>query len=76
MRIVGMETEYGILDPVRPLANPILMSSRLVEGARVEILHTGPIGGDPLAVRVDDARVAIRRREADMVLIRADGETR
>ncbi|GMA37421.1 hypothetical protein GCM10025876_36250 [Demequina litorisediminis] len=34
MRLVGIETEYGIADPARPQANPILMSSRLVEACR------------------------------------------
>ncbi len=34
MRIVGIETEYGILDPVDAYANPILLSSLLVDGAR------------------------------------------
>ncbi|WP_062078644.1 depupylase/deamidase Dop [Demequina globuliformis] len=34
MRICGIETEYGIADPARPQANPILMSSRLVEACR------------------------------------------
>jgi ferrous iron transport protein A len=47
-----------------------LLEIGFVEGACVEILHTGPIGGDPLAVRIDDMRVALRRREADAVLIR------
>jgi ferrous iron transport protein A len=47
-----------------------LLEIGFVEGAKVEILHTGPIGGDPLAVRLDDMRVALRRREADFVMIR------
>ncbi|WP_061962022.1 depupylase/deamidase Dop [Demequina flava] len=34
MRIAGIETEYGIADPNNPQANPILMSSRLVEACR------------------------------------------
>jgi ferrous iron transport protein A len=34
------------------------------EGARVEILHQGMVGRDPIAVRVDNITVAIRRREA------------
>ncbi|WP_062073320.1 depupylase/deamidase Dop [Demequina sediminicola] len=36
MRIVGIETEYGIADPRNPQANPILMSSRLVEACRAQ----------------------------------------
>jgi len=34
MRIVGLETEYGITDPADPRANPILLSSRLVNACR------------------------------------------
>ena len=28
------------------------------------------MGGDPIAVKLDDARVALRRREAQAVLVR------
>ncbi|WP_062292080.1 depupylase/deamidase Dop [Demequina phytophila] len=34
MRVVGIETEYGIVDPAEPRANPILLSSRLVTACR------------------------------------------
>jgi len=47
-----------------------LLEMGFVEGARVEILHEGLIGRDPIAVRLDDMRVAMRRREACCVLIR------
>lgn len=47
-----------------------LLEIGFVEGARVEILHEGFIGRDPIAVKLDDMRVALRRREADAVLIR------
>jgi ferrous iron transport protein A len=47
-----------------------LLEIGFVEGARVEILEVGLIGGDPLAIRLDDMRVALRRREADAVLVR------
>jgi ferrous iron transport protein A len=49
-----------------------LLEIGFVEGARVEILHEGPLGGDPIAVKLDDARVALRRREAQAVLVRVD----
>ena len=42
-----------------------------VEGAEIEILHEGLIGGDPIAIRVDDMNVALRRREANAILVRA-----
>ncbi|HVJ55797.1 MAG TPA: FeoA family protein [Aliidongia sp.] len=47
-----------------------LLEIGFVEGASVEILHEGFIGRDPIAVRVDDMRVAIRRREAAAILVR------
>jgi ferrous iron transport protein A len=49
-----------------------LLEIGFVEGARVEILHEGFIGRDPIAVRLDDMRVALRRREAQGVLVRLD----
>lgn len=38
-----------------------------VEDAEVELLQHGPLGRDPLAVRVDGTIVAIRRAEAQAV---------
>jgi ferrous iron transport protein A len=46
-----------------------LIELGFVEGASVEILHEGAIGRDPIAVRVDSATVALRRREAMAVLV-------
>ncbi len=34
MRVMGIETEYGITDPADPRANPILLSSLLVQACR------------------------------------------
>ncbi len=41
----------------------------LIEGARVEILHEGFPGSDPLAVRINDHTLAMRRAEAHAVLV-------
>ncbi|HWA62842.1 MAG TPA: FeoA family protein [Caulobacteraceae bacterium] len=49
-----------------------LLEMGFVEGARIEILHEGLIGRDPICVRVDDMRVALRRRDAAGVLVRVD----
>lgn len=49
-----------------------LLEFGFVEGARFEILHQGLLGGDPIAVRVDDMRVALRRRDASDVWVRLD----
>jgi len=46
-----------------------LLELGFVEGATVEILHEGPLGRDPIAVRLIDATVAVRRREAMAVYV-------
>jgi ferrous iron transport protein A len=47
-----------------------LLEMGFVEGAKVEILHEGFIARDPIAVKLDDMRVALRRRDARGVLVR------
>jgi ferrous iron transport protein A len=49
-----------------------LLEFGFVEGARVEVLHEGAIRRDPIAVRLDDMRVALRRRDAADVWVRLD----
>lgn len=39
------------------------------EGVEVEILHRGPIGGDPIAVQVGGMMVAMRRQDAGLVRV-------
>ena len=46
-----------------------LIELGFVEGARVQILHEGLFGRDPIAVRVNEATVALRRREAASILV-------
>jgi len=46
-----------------------LLELGFVEGASVEILHEGPVGRDPIAVRVNNTTIALRRREAMAILI-------
>lgn len=50
-----------------------LLEMGFVEGARIRVLHEGFIGRDPIAVQLDDMRVALRRREAEDVLVRRSG---
>ena len=46
-----------------------LIELGFVEGARVEVLHEGIIGGDPIAVRVENVTIAVRRREAMAIIV-------
>ena len=48
-----------------------LIELGFVEGAAVELLHQGLFGGDPIAVRVADTTIALRRREAMAILVTA-----
>ena len=48
-----------------------LIELGFTEGADVEILHEGLFGRDPIAVRVNDSTVAIRRREAMAIIVEA-----
>jgi ferrous iron transport protein A len=48
-----------------------LIELGFVEGAAVELLHQGLFGGDPIAVRVADTTVALRRREAMAIRVSA-----
>lgn len=49
-----------------------LLEMGFVEGARFELLHEGPVGGDPIVVKLDDTRVALRRRDALVLLVQSD----
>jgi ferrous iron transport protein A len=68
-RIAAIRTEdcASILSPAELESRLIEMG--FVEGASVEILHEGMFGKDPIAVRVDNATVAIRRREAMAIIV-------
>ncbi len=46
-----------------------LLEMGFVEGARVEVRHQGGFGRDPIAVRVNESTVALRRREARAILV-------
>lgn len=39
------------------------------EGLTIEVLHQGPIGRDPIAVQVGTMTVALRRMEADAIIL-------
>jgi ferrous iron transport protein A len=46
-----------------------LIELGFVEGAKVEVLHEGLVGRDPIAVRVDNITIAVRRREAMAIIV-------
>ena len=47
-----------------------LLEMGFLEGEEVEILHEGPVGRDPIAVRLGGMIIAIRRFEARAVIVK------
>ena len=76
---VGRPGDRGVIVEVRAEAHAgglsvdelqrRLLEFGFVEGAKVEVLHEGAIRRDPIAVRVDDMRIALRRRDAEDVWV-------
>ena len=50
-----------------------LLELGLVEGANIELIHEGLFGRDPIAVKVDDMRIALRRKEAASLTLELSG---
>lgn len=75
LRDLSLRTE-AIVDRVEDLQLPDPIAARLrdlgfVAGEVVQVVATGPIGGDPLVVLVGYTRFALRRAEAARVFVRA-----
>lgn len=64
---VRVETSAGVAEAELERR---LLEFGFVEGARVEVLHEGAIARDPIAVKLDDMRVALRRRDAADVWVK------
>jgi ferrous iron transport protein A len=61
-------------DEASSALSAIELESRLielgfVEGAKVEVVHEGIVGRDPIAVRIENVTIAVRRREAMAVIV-------
>jgi ferrous iron transport protein A len=61
-------------DDANSALSAIELESRLielgfVEGAKVEVLHEGIVGRDPIAVRIENVTIAVRRREAMAIIV-------
>ena len=68
-RIAAIEVPKATSDLPEGELERRLVELGFIEGAEVEILHEGLFGRDPIAVRVNDATVAIRRREAMAIVV-------
>ncbi len=64
MRVLGYSDESSLFAAR-------LQSLGFIRGARVEFLRQAPLG-DPIQLRVRGTRVALRRSEADILLLEPD----
>ena len=71
-RIVALDGELGGTGLPGAELERRLLELGFVEGAPVELLHQGLFGADPIAVRVADTTVALRRREAMAITVAQD----
>jgi len=66
----------GIVVGVEPIGPSDMIARRLrdlgfVAGEAVSVLALGPVGAEPMLVRIGDARFALRRAEAARVHLQA-----
>lgn len=72
-RVCAEDDAHGAIDPDE--LERRLLEMGFVEGAKITLLHEGFIGRDPIAVSLDDMRIALRRREARGVWLDLSGES-
>jgi ferrous iron transport protein A len=68
-RINAIHVREGAHGLAAPEIESRLLELGFVEGAEIKVLHEGPIGRDPIAVRINDTTIALRRREAMAILV-------
>ena len=52
-----------------------LLEMGLLEGSPVTLVHQSPFGGDPIAVHVRGALLALRRNEANYIEVSLEGSS-
>lgn len=66
-RVIGLADQA-----VSPELEERLLRMGFAEDAAIEVRHEGLFGRDPIAVKVDGVILALRRREADTILVEVD----
>ncbi|ALM87232.1 FeoA domain-containing protein [Bordetella sp. N] len=66
--------DHAVVEHVVDLATPDPVAARLrdlgfVAGEPVRLAAKGPFGGDPLLIAIGTTRFALRRNEADRVMV-------
>ena len=74
--VSDLETGSSLGDAMGSTLARRLMELGFVAGERIEVIEEVRPGGDPIAVRIGCSIFALRRREAQVVMVRVDGEAR
>src|SRR5215831_8505317 len=69
-RVEGIEAPGSAAGHTAPDLEMRLIEIGFLEGVIVEIVHEGVFGRDPIAVRLNDSTIALRRKEAMAVIVR------
>ncbi len=69
MQVLLGELKKGQKARIVSVSDTRLLEMGLLEGAMIEIRHEAPFGGDPIAVAVRGALIALRRDEANQVKV-------
>jgi ferrous iron transport protein A len=64
----GKHARISQIDATDALARKLLEMG-IEEGMEISILHEGPIRRDPLAISLNDRVIALRRRDADAIMV-------
>jgi ferrous iron transport protein A len=70
--LVAHVREDTTADPAAQQLQRRLVEVGFVAGERFEIIEQAWPGGDPIAVRIGSSIFALRRREAELVMVTAD----
>jgi ferrous iron transport protein A len=68
-RIVRVDARDGGANETAESLERRLLEIGFQEGEPIEVAHTGLLGRDPLAVRIRDTLIAIRRHAAAQVMV-------
>ncbi len=66
-RVIGLADQA-----LSPELEERLLRMGFAEDAAIEVRHEGLFGRDPMTVKVDGVILALRRREADTILVEVD----
>jgi len=73
-RIVAIGSDTLVHDPEAAMIAERLREIGFMEDMAIEVTAESPFGRDPVSVRIDHMSIALRRREAESVLVEIERE--